>query len=191
MAQQVEHGLVLFATCGKLRTRSRGIHVFQIQNVYAKHHTILSKYCMFADMAQQVEHVLGKDEVTGSNPVISSKKRQLLMSCLFFSLGFRFAQLHLHLAGRSQLRCSATSPLVVGSLRSYVSCQKTTLDWVVFSFSRLATTCVRLLLHEISFAKIAMRYQLSQKGTPSWQKSALFFTQITKHLDFFGGNWYN
>ncbi len=25
-------------------------------------------------MAQQVEHVLGKDEVTGSNPVSSSKK---------------------------------------------------------------------------------------------------------------------
>ena len=25
-----------------------------------------------ADMAQQAEHVLGKDEVTGSNPVISS-----------------------------------------------------------------------------------------------------------------------
>ena len=47
-------------------------------------------------MAQQVEHVLGKDEVTGSNPVISSKKRQLLMSCLFFSLGFRFAQLQFH-----------------------------------------------------------------------------------------------
>ena len=38
-------------------------------------------------MAQQVEHVLGKDEVTGSNPVSSSiygtvKKRQ----CLFFAL---------------------------------------------------------------------------------------------------------
>lgn len=27
----------------------------------------------FADMAQEVEHVLGKDEVTGSNPVSSSK----------------------------------------------------------------------------------------------------------------------
>ena len=27
-------------------------------------------------MAQVVEHVLGKDEVTGSNPVISSRKRQ-------------------------------------------------------------------------------------------------------------------
>ncbi len=27
----------------------------------------------FAAMAQQVEHVLGKDEVTGSNPVSSSK----------------------------------------------------------------------------------------------------------------------
>ena len=28
-------------------------------------------------MAQQVEHVLGKDEVTGSNPVISSKEKIL------------------------------------------------------------------------------------------------------------------
>ena len=30
---------------------------------------------IYADMAQVAEHVLGKDEVTGSNPVISSKKR--------------------------------------------------------------------------------------------------------------------
>ena len=28
-------------------------------------------------MAQQVEHILGKDEVTGSNPVISSSKKHL------------------------------------------------------------------------------------------------------------------
>ena len=28
----------------------------------------------YATMAQQVEHVLGKDGVTGSNPVSSSKK---------------------------------------------------------------------------------------------------------------------
>ena len=28
-------------------------------------------------MAQSVEHVLGKDEVTGSNPVISSTKKGL------------------------------------------------------------------------------------------------------------------
>ena len=28
----------------------------------------------YAAMAQQVEHVLGKDEVPGSNPGISSKK---------------------------------------------------------------------------------------------------------------------
>ncbi len=28
----------------------------------------------FADMAQEVEHVLGKDEVTSSNLVISSNK---------------------------------------------------------------------------------------------------------------------
>ena len=84
-------------------------------------------------MAQQVEHVLGKDEVTGSNPVISSKRKDnSWLGCLFFFrwafatallgyisislgvryarqqlqlLGFRFAQLHLHLTGLSQLRC--------------------------------------------------------------------------------------
>ena len=28
----------------------------------------------FADVAQLVEHILGKDEVTGSIPVVSSKK---------------------------------------------------------------------------------------------------------------------
>ena len=49
-------------------------------------------------MAQQVEHVLGKDEVTGSNPVISSKKKDNPCGLFFFG------------AGRSQLRCSATSP---------------------------------------------------------------------------------
>ena len=27
-------------------------------------------------MAQQVEHILGKDEVVGSNPISSSKKRR-------------------------------------------------------------------------------------------------------------------
>ncbi len=30
----------------------------------------------YAAMAQLVEHVLGKDEVTGSNPVSSSKKKR-------------------------------------------------------------------------------------------------------------------
>ena len=48
----------------------------------------------FADMAQEVEHVLGKDEVTSSNLVISSKKpphtRRFYFSlCLFFSLRSR------------------------------------------------------------------------------------------------------
>ena len=32
-------------------------------------------------MAQQVEHVLGKDEVPGSNPGISSKRRKHLKGC--------------------------------------------------------------------------------------------------------------
>ena len=36
-------------------------------------------------MAQQVEHILGKDEVVGSNPISSSRKRQV-QACRFFSL---------------------------------------------------------------------------------------------------------
>ena len=43
-------------------------------------------------MAQQVEHVLGKDEVTGSNPVISSKKTPNFLGVFsrwaFASLGY-------------------------------------------------------------------------------------------------------
>ena len=35
-------------------------------------------------MAQSVERVLGKDEVTGSNPVSSSKKRTQAFSLVFF-----------------------------------------------------------------------------------------------------------
>ena len=34
-------------------------------------------------MAQQVEHVLGKDEVPGSNPGISSKRKAVLTSTAF------------------------------------------------------------------------------------------------------------
>ena len=49
-------------------------------------------------MAQEVEHVLGKDEVAGSNPAISSKKRvDTLVSARFLSKekptdGFLFRQ---------------------------------------------------------------------------------------------------
>ena len=32
----------------------------------------------YADIAQSVERILGKDEVTGSNPVISSKKEPII-----------------------------------------------------------------------------------------------------------------
>ena len=34
-------------------------------------------------MAQQVEHVLGKDEVTGSNPVSSSKRKTTVFGGFF------------------------------------------------------------------------------------------------------------
>ena len=38
---------------------------------------------LYAAMAQQVEHVLGKDEVTGSNPVSSSIKKGNSFGLLF------------------------------------------------------------------------------------------------------------
>ena len=40
-------------------------------------------------MAQEVEHILGKDEVTSSNLVISSKKAPLRLAVLFVVF-FRF-----------------------------------------------------------------------------------------------------
>ena len=39
-----------------------------------------------ADVAQQVERILGKDEVTGSNPVISSKSLENLVFSRLFVL---------------------------------------------------------------------------------------------------------
>ena len=53
-------------------------------------------------MAQQVEHVLGKDEVTGSNPVSSSKKRQSIMDRRF--LLFHYS-LFTECATDSRARC--------------------------------------------------------------------------------------
>ena len=43
----------------------------------------------FADMAQEVEHVLGKDEVTSSNLVSSSKKDFAEMQSPFLFLFLR------------------------------------------------------------------------------------------------------
>ena len=50
----------------------------------------------FADMAQEVEHVLGKDEVTSSNLVISSKKNRRIRGgfsflFIYFSLFLLFS----------------------------------------------------------------------------------------------------
>ena len=50
----------------------------------------------FADMAQEVEHVLGKDEVTSSNLVISSKKNRrtrggFVFLFIYFSLFLLFS----------------------------------------------------------------------------------------------------
>ena len=47
----------------------------------------LKKY-IIADMAQSVERILGKDEVTGSIPVISSMKRLEIFKFQAFSIKF-------------------------------------------------------------------------------------------------------
>lgn len=44
----------------------------------------VAKIKQHADIAQEVECVLGKDEVTGSNPVISSKTKAPLGCFLFW-----------------------------------------------------------------------------------------------------------
>ena len=44
----------------------------------------------FADMAQAVEHILGKDEVTGSSPVISSNEKTLKLRLFRRFQGFLF-----------------------------------------------------------------------------------------------------
>ena len=42
----------------------------------------------FADMAQMVEHILGKDEVGGSNPPSSSRKTPEIFGFRVFSFAF-------------------------------------------------------------------------------------------------------
>ena len=51
-----------------------------------------------ADLAQLVEHILGKDEVTGSNPVISSKDDTKTLDGFISSLFF-CKKIALHLQG--------------------------------------------------------------------------------------------
>ena len=58
---------------------------------------------MFATMAQQVEHVLGKDEVTGSNPVSSSTNTADLFCGVFFVCIFATIPSHA-LCGGSKLK---------------------------------------------------------------------------------------
>ena len=52
------------------------------------HNNILynTSCCKSAAMAQMVEHVLGKDEVTGSNPVSSSNKSKPFGLLLFLEI---------------------------------------------------------------------------------------------------------
>ena len=55
----------IFSQTKSIKLLTTNIHICII--------TFAIKYC--ADIAQVVECILGKDEVTGSNPVISSKTR--------------------------------------------------------------------------------------------------------------------
>ncbi len=48
---------------------------------------IINRLKVSADMAQMVERVLGKDEVTGSIPVISSKKRRQFRRLFLYNKG--------------------------------------------------------------------------------------------------------
>ncbi len=51
------------------------------------YNTIVAQLTAHADVAQQVERILGKDEVTGSNPVISSMKPTCECKSVFVLFG--------------------------------------------------------------------------------------------------------
>ena len=61
-----------FLATARQAKRSAFLFSANIQKTVDKHTFFCYNNKAFADMAQQVEHILGKDEVTGSNPVISS-----------------------------------------------------------------------------------------------------------------------
>ena len=63
-----------FLATARQAKRSAFLFSANIQKTVDKHTFFCYNNKAFADMAQQVEHILGKDEVTGSNPVISSIK---------------------------------------------------------------------------------------------------------------------
>ena len=75
------------------RDAKKFLRKFKTINLFSKHldkikkNDILLKY---AAMAQQVEHVLGKDEVTGPNPVSSSRKRRFRKKPSFFLIFSNF-----------------------------------------------------------------------------------------------------
>ena len=104
---------------------------------------------MFADVAQQVEHFLGKEEASSSNLPISSITPQ---TCSVVFL-FVFADVPSHaLGGVRNFVARLRAQRVEHGLVSFATCgklrkrstvqicpsapkEKTTLDWVVFSFS--------------------------------------------------------
>ena len=82
--------LLPFLATARQAKRSAFLFSANIQKTVDKHTFFCYNNKAFADMAQQVEHILGKDEVTGSNPVISSGKKhlrkQVFFCCLLFQI---------------------------------------------------------------------------------------------------------
>ncbi len=59
--------------CAFVQNNSRSIYfvIFVLLITFCVHNF----FQIFADIAQQAEHILGKDEVSGSNPLISSTSK--------------------------------------------------------------------------------------------------------------------
>ena len=81
-----------FLATARQAKRSAFLFSANIQKTVDKHTFFCYNNKAFADMAQQVEHILGKDEVTGSNPVISSRKNPGLSTSRDFFTASRFCR---------------------------------------------------------------------------------------------------
>ena len=79
-----------------------------------------------ADMAQSVERILGKDEVTGSNPVISSKNTRIYLRVFFlFSIAHLRALLvfaHTSASSYSMLICRVSTSTRLNNVLSQILC---------------------------------------------------------------------
>ena len=78
-----------FLATARQAKRSAFLFSANIQKTVDKHTFFCYNNKAFADMAQQVEHILGKDEVIGSIPIISSSKtRRLICAVCGFSFSY-------------------------------------------------------------------------------------------------------